>query len=287
MLAPFEYFAPRNLQQASELLIQRGPRARVLSGGTALLPALERAQLSADAIVNLKTIPGIRELVWNPSRGLRVGALATLADLYRSPVVREHYPVLTETIAYVATPQVRNMATVGGNLCTATPTADLAITLLALDARVTIHGLAGERTLPLDSFYPTWGGTHLAPGEILTGIDIPPMRGSARYERFMVREAVDVPLANFAVLLNTQDRVISHARIVLGGNGPRPMRMLRAERALTAQLALPDALAHATDLVIADAFPPDDARATRAYRRDLLAVLMRRTCEALAVDLLG
>ncbi|MCC7163764.1 MAG: xanthine dehydrogenase family protein subunit M [Anaerolineae bacterium] len=277
MIDPLQYFAPTTLQQASSLLVQWGPRARMLSGGTALLPALERAQWSATAIVNLKTIPGLRELEFDPSDGLHVGALVTLAELQRSPIVRAHYPVLQETIAYVATPQVRNLATLGGNLCVATPTADLAIILLALDARVTVHRVGGKDTLSLDRFYPTWGGTQLAQGEILTGISIPPPRGSARYQRFMVRQAVDVPLVNFAIALEQQEGQISHARIVLGGSGPRPLRMIRAERALLGQLAGRETFARAIDLVIADAYPPDDLRASRAYRHELLRVLLRRT----------
>lgn len=282
MIDPLQYFAPVNLQQASELLFRLGPRARVLSGGTALLPALERAQMSADAVVNLKNIPALRELEFDPTRGLRVGALVTLAELQHSSIVRTHYPVLIETIAYIATPQVRNLATLGGNLCVGTPTADLAITLLTLEARVTIHGLEGERTVSLDSFYPTWGGTQLAPGEILIGISIPLPRGSARYQRFMVRQAVDVPLANFAILLEQQGGIISHARIALGGSGPRPLRMVRAERALLSQVAGQDAFARAIELVIADAYPPDDARASRSYRHALLRVLLRRMFDALA-----
>lgn len=282
MIDPLQYFAPVNLQQASELLIRLGPRARVLAGGTALLPALERAQMSADAIVNLKTIPAMRELDFDPSGGLRVGALVTLAELQRSPIVHTHYPVLIETIAVVATPQVRNLATLGGNLCVATPTADLAITLLALDAQVTIHNTAGERIVSLDSFYPTWGGVMLAPGEILTGISIPPPRGSARYQRFMVRQAVDVPLANFAILLELGRGNISHARIVLGGCGPRPIRMVRAERALLGQAARDDTFVRAIELVIADAHPADDARASRSYRHELLRALLRRNLAALA-----
>jgi aerobic carbon-monoxide dehydrogenase medium subunit len=285
VLAPFKYFAPETLDQASALLIEHGPRARALAGGTALLVALERAQSSADAVINLKQIPGLKEISFGPAQGLRLGALVTLSELRRSEAVRTHYPVLNETIDFIATPQVRNLATVGGNLCAAAPAADLSVTLLALDARVRICSPRGGQVLALDSFFPTWGGTILAPGEILTQIEIPLPRGSAHYSRFMIRQAVDVPLANLAIAIEKQREMISNARIVLGANGARPTRMRRAERALEQYRLSTATIARAEELVAADSFPTDDLRASRTYRREVIGVMTRRILMALAAEL--
>lgn len=282
MLYPFEYFAPNTLAEASELLVRLGPRARPLAGGTALLAALERGQTSAEAVVNLKAIPGLREILFDPAQGLTLGALVTLADLIQSPVIRSHAPVLVDTARVMATPQVRTLATVGGNLCQALPAADLAVTLLALDAQVSLSGPQGSRTLALDQFFAAWGGAQLAPGEILTTIHVPPSR-PALYTRFSVREAVDVPLANLAVALDLADGRVKTARIVVGANGPRPTRAIRAERALLDQTPTPTTLAEVADLVVADYYPADDARASRWYRQTVMRVLVQRALKAVLI----
>ncbi|HZQ10670.1 MAG TPA: xanthine dehydrogenase family protein subunit M [Anaerolineae bacterium] len=276
MLAPFAYFAPSSLAEASALLLANGPRARVLAGGTSLLVALERSQASADAVINLKRIPSLRDITYDSHAGLQIGALATLSELLRSAPIQKHYPVLIETMGFMATPQVQNLATIGGNLCQAAPAADLIVTLLALDATVRLYSSNGERSLSLDSFLPTWGGTILQPGEILTRIDIPLPRGKAHYDRFMIRSAADVPLANLAGVLEIENDLITHTRLVVGANGARPTRMLRAERALIGQRGDAACIEHAAELVVPDVYPPDDWRASREYRRALIATLTRR-----------
>lgn len=276
LLAPFQYFQPDTLERASELLTSLGPRARVYAGGTALLLALERRQLSADALVNLKRIPGLHALNFDPARGLSISALVTLDELMRAEAVLTHYPVLAETARYIATPQVRNLATVIGNVCTAAPAADLAVTLLALDAVVHIYSVQGERAVPLGEFFPTWGGSILAPGEIVTRIEIPLTFQHATYQRFMVREAVDVPLANVAAAVRFEKDVLVEARIVVGANGPRPTRMVRAEGALAGKTPDEQRLAEAVELAAADAYPADDGRASRWHRQQVVRVLVRR-----------
>jgi carbon-monoxide dehydrogenase medium subunit len=276
VLSPFKYFAPHTLSQASALLLDEGPRARALAGGTALLVALERAQTSVDAVINLKGIPGMRDISFDARQGLRVGALVTLTDLGRNAAVRAHYPLLIQAIDFFATPQVRNLATLGGSLCVAAPAGDLVVTCLALDAMVHIHGPLGERTLPVDPFLRTWGGTVLEPGELLTQIEIPLPHGGAHYRRFMVRAAVDVPLVNLAIALEQEKGVVSHARIVLGANGPRATRMPRAEQSLLQRCLDPAAIERTAAFVAEDAYPLDDLRASRAYRRGLIGVLTRR-----------
>lgn len=284
LLAPFQYLAPNTLERASELLVSLGPRARVYAGGTALLLALERRLASADALVNLKRIRGLDALDFDPARGLAVGALVTLDELMRSQAVLTHYPVLVETARSVATPQVRNLATVVGNVCTAAPSADLAVTLLALDAVAHIFSVRGERAVPLAEFFPTWGGNVLVPGEIVTRIEVPLTFQHATYQRFMVREAVDVPLANVATGVRFENDHIADVRIVLGANGPRPTRMVRAEYAFARSKLDDQTVADAVEWVAADAYLADDSRASRWYRQEVVRGLVRRALESLLTD---
>jgi aerobic carbon-monoxide dehydrogenase medium subunit len=205
-----------------------------------------------------------------------LGALVTLAEIERSPVILTHAPVLVETVRYMATPQVRTLATLGGNLCQAAPAADLAVTLLTLNASVTLVGPSGPRRVTLDHLLAPWGGTTLAPGEILTDIHVPVTQVNATYRRFSVREAVDVPLANVAVALAISEGRITKAGIALGASGHRPTRATRAEQALVGQIPTPAFLVEIADLAVADYYPADDHRASRWYRREVARVLMQR-----------
>lgn len=194
--------------------------------------------------------------------------------------MRRRYPALVHAAHFVATPQVRRLATVGGNLCSGLPSADLFVTLLALEAVVETWGPGGTRAFPLAALLTSWGALALQPGELVVAIRVPPPRGIAGYRRFMVRSAADVTLANVAVSLelvaqssHTQAPLIHRARVAVGANGPRPARLARAESFLNGRTLNRKTIARAGALIMEDSFPPDDERASRRYRRVMLGAL--------------
>ncbi len=173
------------------------------------------------AVINVKRIPGLDRIEASAS-AIRIGALATLAALIEHPIVRAEYPVLPFTARYMGSPAIRHLATVGGNLCNASPAADLSPVLLVLDAEVGIVGPAGARRLPLDRFFRGPGQTALAPGELLAWIEFPrrPAEWTVRYERLDVRRAMDIAIAGVALALRLDGRRVAEARLALGAVAP-------------------------------------------------------------------
>ena len=229
------------------------------------------------AVINVKRIPGLDRIEANAS-AIRIGALATLAALIEHPIVRAEYPVLPFTARYMGSPAIRHLATVGGNLCNASPAADLSPVLLVLDAEVGIVGPAGARRLPLDRFFRGPGQTALAPGELLAWIEFPrrPAEWTVRYERLDVRRAMDIAIAGVALALRLDDRRVAEARLALGAVAPTALRVPAAEAALVEGGLAPAAVERAAELAMAAARPIGDVRATAEYRREMVGALVRR-----------
>jgi CO/xanthine dehydrogenase FAD-binding subunit len=274
----FAYHRPATVQEACRLLAAE-PRAAVLAGGTDLMVHLIQSWRGKrpPAVVNVKRIPGL-DAIQATDRALRVGALATLSALMEHPVIRGEYPVLPLAARYMGSPAIRNLATVGGNLCNGSPAADLPPVLLALDAEVGIAGGRGERRLPLAEFFRGPGQTALAPGELLVWIEVPrrqPPR-DVRYERLDVRRAMDIAIAGAALSVGRGE-----ARVALCAVAPTPLRVAAAEAVLAEQGLTDAAVERAAALAMAAARPITDVRATAEYRRQMVGVLVRRGLEAL------
>jgi CO/xanthine dehydrogenase FAD-binding subunit len=183
----------------------------------------------------------------------------------------------------MGSPAIRHLATVGGNLCNASPAADLSPVLLALDAEVGIAGAAGERRLPLGQFFRGPGQTALAAGELLAWVEIPRKHAgwAARYERLDVRRAMDIAIVGVALALRLDGSRVTEARLALGAVAPTPLRIPEAEAALTAGGPGPAAIERAAELAMAAARPIGDVRATAEYRRDMVGALVRRALVAM------
>jgi carbon-monoxide dehydrogenase medium subunit len=274
----FAYHRPATVQEACRILAAE-PRAAVLAGGTDLMVHLTQSWRGKrpPAVVNVKRIPGL-DAIQASHRALRLGALATLSGLMEHPVIQAEYPVLPLAARYMGSPAIRNLATVGGNLCNGSPAADLPPVLLALDAEVGIAGAKGERRLPLAAFFRGPGETALAPGELLVWIEVPrrqPPR-AVRYERLDVRRAMDIAIAGAAVSVGRGE-----ARVGLCAVAPTPFRVAEAEAVLSEQGLTEAAIEQAAALAMAAAQPITDVRATAEYRRQMVGVLVRRGLEAL------
>jgi carbon-monoxide dehydrogenase medium subunit len=283
MRPPFAYRQPATLEEACRLLTAE-PGAAVLAGGTDLLVHLRQPQRGRrpPAVINVKRIPGLCRIEVGAS-AIRLGALTTLTALLEHPIIQAEYPVLPFTARYMGSPAIRHLATVGGNLCNASPAADLSPVLLVLDAEVGIVGPGGARRLPLDRFFLGPGRTTLAAAELLAWVEFPRKHAgwTVRYERLDVRRAMDIAIVGVALALRRDGARVAEARLALGAVAPTPLRVLEAEAALVEGGIAPAAIERAAELAMAVARPIGDVRATADYRRDMVGVLVRRGLDAM------
>lgn len=275
LMRPFTYHRPKSVEEACAILAG-DPLAYPLAGGTDLLVHMKWRQKRPTAVVNLKTIPGLSEIEAGHDR-IRIGALVNLNRVIAHPIIRAECPALPYTARFMGSPAIRNLATVGGNVCNASPAADLPPVLLALDAAVVIACAARRRRLPLQEFFRGPGETALLPGEILTEMEYPRRPGwTVRYERLDVRRAMDIAIAGAALAVRMEDGHCGEVRIALGAVAPTPIRVPEAEAALCGRELAADAIEEAAELAMAAVRPISDIRASAEYRRDMVGMLVRR-----------
>lgn len=275
----FELALPGSVDECLGILAEQGPDAKLLAGGTDLLPQLKNGLLKPSWVIDLSGVPALRAFGRGNGRGLRIGAAVTARELERDPVARSAYPALAESAALVGSVQVRNLATVGGNLSNAAPSADMAPPLLALDAEAVIAGPEGERRVPLASFFLGVRRTALAPSELLVELVVPdpgPHSGGT-YVRHTPRRELDIAVVGVASQLTMSDGVCTKARIALAAVAPIPLRATAAEQALEGHAVTPERIARAADLAMEAARPISDQRGSADFRRHLVRVLTRRT----------
>ena len=266
----FEYFEPATLGDASKLLAAGG---QVLAGGTDLLVEIKEQLRRADRVVNIKRISGMQGLSYDAREGLRIGALATAREVELSPVALEHYPNLVQAVRELGSIQVRNRATIVGNVCRASPSADTLPPLIADGARVELFGQKGARELDLEKFFTGPGKTVLEPGELVTALVLPPPapRTGKVYIKHGRRKAMELATVGVAVTLTLNAEV----RIVLGAVAPTPIRALRAEQMFKNEQSIEKAAQAAAD----ESRPISNVRASAEYRRTMVRVLTRRALE--------
>jgi carbon-monoxide dehydrogenase medium subunit len=284
-MAGFEYHRPRTLQEAWQLK-QRVAGARYVAGGTDLMVRIKNASRSErpPALISLR---GVEELGGIDTDGeiTRIGALTTIADLLRSQLLRERYPALVMAAGTLGSPQIRNAATVGGNLCNASPCADTAPPLLVYGARVRLESAGGTRELALEELFLGPGETPLGRDEVLTRILLDPPPPSARALFFKKgRVRMDLAQASVAVLLVLdQDRCIQ-ARIAAGSVAPTPVRLKPVEQLLGGKKISETLLAEAQQLAARTVAPISDLRSTEEYRRQIVGVYVKRAARQLMED---
>lgn len=278
----FEIATPAGVDDCLRILADGGSGATLLAGGTDLVPQLKNGMLKPARVVDLSGVATLRRLEGAPGAGVRIGATVTARTLERHPLIRAEYGALAESAALVGSVQVRNLATVGGNLCNAAPSADMAPPLLALDAEAVIAGPTGERRVPLASFFTGVRRTVLGPGELLVELVVPAPapRSGGSYLRHTPRRELDIAVVGVASQLTLSDGVCATARIALAAVAPVPLRATAAEQVLTGQPPTPERIAQAADLAVEAARPISDQRGSADFRRHLVRVLTRRTLTA-------
>ena len=275
ILPEFKYYAPKTIQDAAILLSEHGSEAAPLAGGTDLLVRMKQGLAKPKVLVDLKYIPelkGIRrdeDAIW-------IGAATGLRVLERSDIVVEELPLLGQAVRAIGSVQVRNLGTIGGNLCNASPSADSASALLALDAEAQLVGPGGNRHLPLQKFFLGPRRTAIQRGELLVSVKAPLARASIG-SCFVktARTSMDIASVNAAVALAVEDGLVAHCRIALGAVAPTPVRIDGAEAALLGNAPSDEKIEEAARLVGESVQPITDVRATAEYRRRVSMNLSR------------
>ena len=275
----FELAVPGSVDECLQILAKRGPDTKVVAGGTDLLPQLKNGALKPGWVVDLSAVAELRTISDAPDGGLRIGASVTARELELDARVRLRYPALAESAAMVGSVQVRNLATLGGNLCNAAPSADMAPPLLALDAEAVIAGPSGQRRVSMASFFLGVRRTVLAPGELLLEIVVPAQgaHSSGNYLRHTPRRELDIAVVGVASQVTLTGGKCTTARIALAAVAPVPLRATDAEQALVGQPLTPQQIERAAELASGAARPIDDHRGSIEFRNHLVRVLTRRT----------
>lgn len=281
MLADAEYYRPKTPAEAAEFLA-RNEEAVPLAGGTDVLVGIEGGKIFPSVLVDLsglEELKGIREendYVW-------VGALTYMTELRRSPLVQDYFPALVEAASAMGCWQVQNRATLGGNLCNASPSADTAPPLLVYGAVAVCSDGKSERRVPVEKLLVGPGETDLRPGELLLGVEIekPSEEVAAVYVRRSLRRSMDIPVVNAAVLGRFGGGGMADPRVALGAVGPVPFRAVEVERQLAGRDLTDEVVSRAAAAAAEIARPITDIRSTERYRTRMVEVLVRRALVAL------
>ena len=273
----FDYLAPRNLADAISLLQQHGEEAKLLAGGHSLIPMMKLRLASPGILIDINEIGGL-DSIQEADGFLSIGALTREAALEESELIRSRYPILYETSRQIADPQVRNLATLGGNLAHGDPANDHPAVMLALGAQLEAEGPEGSRTIPIDDFFVDFFLTALQPCEILTAIRIPvpPQRSGGAYLK-LERKVGDFAVAGVAAFLALNaDGSCAQAGIGLTNVSPVPLKASRSEQALTGRQIDEGRIQEAAWMASQDCDPSPDLRGSVEYKRAMVKVLTRR-----------
>jgi carbon-monoxide dehydrogenase medium subunit len=277
------YYTPNTVQETLALLDDHGPEARLIAGGTDLLIEMERGQRQAQVLIDVSRIKGLDYIQLNDDGLLHIGPTVTHNQVVGSEICWEYAFPLVSACWQVGAPQIRNRGTIAGNLVTASPANDTLSPLMALDARVTLASLRGQRTLPLADFFLDVRKTVLAEDEMLVNIHFPALKNNqiGTFEKLGLRRAQAISVVHVAVVLTFDGPVISQARIALGSVAPTIIQAEAAEAALVGQSLSDEVIEQAAGLAAQAAQPIDDVRGSAAYRRYGVRVHTRRALIAL------
>ena len=282
-MARFEYLEARTVRQALNLLERHGDDARLVAGSTDFLVRWRQGVWQPKYVVNISRIASLRRISFGRRSGLRLGALARVRDIENHPQIRRNYPALSASASSFAGVQVKNLATVGGNVCNASPAGDTLPALLAFDAQCKIVGPGGERWVSLMDFFTGPGRTVLKTGEILAELTLPPPQSNtgSLYIKHSPRGAMDIATIGVASVVSLEDsgQVCRNVRIALGAVAPTPIRASAAEAILWGREVTPELIASAAQAAQEQSKPIDDVRASAEHRQDMVAVLTQRTLE--------
>jgi carbon-monoxide dehydrogenase medium subunit len=271
----FDYYQPRSLVEAHELMERFHGRAKYVAGGTDVIVRLKQRVIQPDVLISLRRVEGLAGIKRNG--GISLGSMTLLRDIERDPDIARHYPALIQAVWVLANPQIRNVATVGGNLSNAAPSADCAPPLMVMEATVVLQGPGGERKIPVEEFFTGPGQTCLTGVEVLREIRIPDKRAQTGMAFLKTgRVSQDIAVANAAALLVMKGRVCRTCRLAVGAVAPVPLRLRNVEEVIEGEEVSPELLDRVGQRVEREVRPITDVRATAEYRKVVAGVLVKR-----------
>lgn len=273
----FDYIEPTTLEEAASALSAQGVAGKIIAGGTDVLVQLKEDKFTVDRLVSLSMIPDLRS-IHDDGQWVNIGAMTTIREIEISDFIRQSVPILFDAVERLGSVQIRNVATVGGNICNAAPSADTIPALLALKAEVIYWNSGQMKRHKLDEFFVGPGETVLSRGDIVTSIrfEKPHPLSAGAYLKFSRRKGMDLPLLGIAVHLQTDDSLsrCEDVTIAMGVAAPTPIRLTGVEKVLKGEKITDKILAHAAELASQEAKPRDSFRCTAAYRRAMIKNLL-------------
>jgi len=275
----FEYFSPKTVEEALSLLSQYKGEAKIIAGGQSMLVVMRQGLLAPEYVVDIKGITALDYMTYDESEGLRIGALTTHRAIEKSPLTQKYFRVLSEMERNLATIQTRNWGTIGGNLCHGDPAGDPAPVLIALDAKLKLKSLSGERIVAMEGFSKDMLEVDLEPDEMLVEIQVPtprPHTGVAHEKLMVMQGDAGIVGAAVSITLKPREGVCEDVRIVISNAASVPMRVREAEKRLIGKVVNDHLLAEAGEIASAEADPPSDPHASAEYRREMVKVFVKR-----------
>jgi carbon-monoxide dehydrogenase medium subunit len=282
-LEEFDYVAVKTIPEALRWLSSQPERTKILAGGTDLLVQLREGHLQTDLVVDIKGIPELNEISFDPLEGLTIGAAVPCYRLCQNEILIKQYPGLLDAISLIGGVQIQGRASLGGNLCNASPAADTIPALVVHDATCTVNGHHGHRKVAMHEFCTGPGTTVLAPDELLVSINlpVPEIHTGSAYLRFIPRNEMDIAVAGAAALLTLEPdhQTIHKAQIALAAVAPTPLWVAEAGEFLAGKIAGAETFQQAAQIAREAAQPINDRRGTVSQRKQLASVLTRRALE--------
>jgi len=274
----FDYYQPRSLKEAYGLMEKLEGRAKYIAGGTDILVRMKDKVILPDGLISLTGIGDLKGMSHNGT--LTLGSMTLLRDLERDPIIIREYPALAQAVRCLANPQIRNVATVGGNLCNAAPSADCGPPLMIMEAGLILEGPGGRREVPIEAFFTGPGTNCMDPSEVLKEIKIPAKADHTGMAFLKVgRVAKDIAISNAAALLVVEDKICRKCRLAVGAVAPVPLRLKSIEETLEGEEIGPDLLDRIGKMVEQEVSPITDVRSTEEYRRVVTGVLVKRAIQ--------
>ncbi len=282
----FNYLEPATVEEAVSLLGKYDGKAKVVAGGTDLLVQIRDKLIAPEYVVDIGYISGLDYIDYNETQGLRIGALTTIRAIEKSSKICQVYPAISQAAGLLGSMAIRNVATIGGNLCNAAPSADTAPALIGLSAKGKIIGPDGEKFVSLEEFFTGPGCIVCEPGELLVEVQVPvPPPGTKGVYLKHGRSAIDLATVGVAVIMTLEPGVVCRdVKIVLGAVAPTPMRAKKAEEILRGKKVEPALIEKSAQVAADEARPITDVRASAEYRKEMVKVYTRRAIAQLVAQ---
>jgi len=280
-LSKFDYYAPDTIEEACKLADEKGEGCMFLAGGTDLMVKVKRKLIEVKTVIDIKKIKGLEDISYDDTKGLTIGSTASLTTIENHPLIKDKYPAISDAAHATANVQIRNMASLAGNLCNAAPSAENAPVLMAMGAAVTLVSKEGSRQVPVDEFFKGPGQTVIEKGEILTTVNVPvpPAGSGTSYQHISARGKVDISAVGVGAMLIMNGDICEDARIFLGAVAATPMMAVNAQDVLKGKNITEELLQTAGLEASKECKPITDMRATAEYRKLMVAVLTGRAID--------